>query len=73
MPFEHSMSCNGIIETPRGAMVSRKDYDDLRNAYDELIFAVESKFPGESRHRTALRYIKEREKTESVSKENDYE
>lgn len=29
--------------------------------YDELIMAVESKFPDESRHETALRYIKERE------------
>lgn len=29
--------------------------------YDELIYAVASKFPGETRHQTALRYIRERE------------
>lgn len=29
--------------------------------YYELIMAVESKFPNETRHETALRYIKERE------------
>lgn len=29
--------------------------------YDELLLAVESKFLGESRHETALRYIEERE------------
>lgn len=30
--------------------------------YDELIYAVERKFPGESRHETALRYIREAER-----------
>lgn len=29
--------------------------------YEELIYAVGSKWPGESRHETALRYIKEAE------------
>ena len=29
--------------------------------YDELIMAVETKVPDESRHETALRYIRERE------------
>ena len=29
--------------------------------YAELLYAVESKWPGESRHETALRYIRERE------------
>lgn len=29
--------------------------------YDELIMAVASKYPNETRHQTALRYIKERE------------
>ena len=28
--------------------------------YNELLYAVESAFPGETRHETALRYIKER-------------
>ena len=30
----------------------------LQMKYDELIFAVGSKFPGETRHETALKYIK---------------
>lgn len=34
---------------------------DILKLYSELLFAVESKFPGESRHQTALRYIKEAE------------
>ena len=33
----------------------------IHNKYMELLSAVERKFPGESRHETALRYIRERE------------
>lgn len=32
--------------------------------YNELVFNVASKFQGESRHATALRYIKEKEQTQ---------
>lgn len=35
--------------------------NDHTAEYHELIMAVESKYPGESRHKTALRYIKDRE------------
>jgi hypothetical protein len=35
--------------------------DAERDAYRELIYAVAQKFPGETRHQTALRYIRERE------------
>lgn len=38
-----------------------KETNKLVTKYEELIFAVESKFPNETRHQTALRYIKERE------------
>ena len=34
----------------------------LSKEYYELIFAVASKCPGETRHETALRYIQERER-----------
>lgn len=33
----------------------------LEKNYYELIYAVGSKFPNETRHETALRYIRERE------------
>lgn len=33
----------------------------VEERYNELILAVESKFPNETRHDTALRYIKDRE------------
>lgn len=35
-------------------------YRDLKMRYDELLYAVATKVPGESRHETALRYIRER-------------
>ena len=34
---------------------------DLLKAYDELIYAVATKHEGETRHQTALRYIREAE------------
>ena len=38
---------------------------EVLNKYNELIYAVETAYPNESRHETALRYIKEREETKS--------
>ena len=34
---------------------------DVRAKYDELLYAVGNKYPGESRHETALRYIRQAE------------
>ncbi len=34
---------------------------ELQAQYNELLFAVARKFPGETRHQTALRYIHEAE------------
>jgi hypothetical protein len=36
-----------------------------REKYNELLFAVERAYPGESRHETALRYIREKETVEA--------
>jgi len=33
----------------------------ISERYQELLYAVESKYPGESRHDTVLRYIRDRE------------
>lgn len=46
--------------------MSSKDYykpltRDIADKYLELVSAVENKFEGETRHQTALRYIRERE------------
>ena len=37
----------------------------LREKYNELLYGVENKFPEETRHETALRYILERERQPS--------
>jgi len=42
--------------------------DKAESAYDELIMAVVNKYPGESRHQTALRYI-QRAETSSADAE----
>lgn len=42
-------------------------YRDVRIQHSELIMAVACKFPGETRHQTALRYIQERESAPSES------
>lgn len=38
-----------------------REVEELRSLYNELIYAVASKYEGETRHATALRYIRERE------------
>lgn len=39
--------------------------------YDELLSHVGNKFPGESRHETALRYIRRGDVTSEMSKEKE--
>jgi hypothetical protein len=36
-------------------------FEELEAKYNELLFAVAHKHPGESRHETALRYIRQAE------------
>ena len=40
--------------------------DDLRRKYSELLYAVASKHPQETRHETALRYIRQAEDARTV-------
>lgn len=46
--------------------------NELRKKYNELLFAVCRKFPNETRHETALRYIREAENRSQIGevKEN---
>ena len=41
--------------------VAADDIERLDTKYHELIMEVQNKYPDESRHETALRYIRERE------------
>ena len=50
----------------------RQKIADIEEKYNELIMAVERKFMDETRHQTALRYIKESEQFENnVAKNSD--
>jgi len=42
------------------------DLKRLSEKYDELIFAVGMKYPGETRHETALRYIRRMEEPKTT-------
>ena len=50
-----------ITETIPGLVMDR---DRVEKDYYELIFAVASKYPGETRHQTALKYIRQAEERE---------
>ena len=45
---------------------------DLEEKYNELIYAVVRKFPDETRHQTALRYIKEVEDNTGKNAESNF-
>jgi len=45
------IDCSLVAQPPR----------DVSELYHELLYAVARKFPGESRHETALRYIRDTE------------
>jgi hypothetical protein len=48
-----------VVEAERE--YQREELEGVVKDYQELIMAVESKFEGETRHQTALRYIKQAE------------
>jgi len=53
-----------VLEEMRDQLNAKdRKYKVLKSKYDELIMAVAQKFPDESRHETALRYIQQREST----------
>jgi hypothetical protein len=49
------------------AQTESDELSRLRDRYNELIFAVGTKWPGETRHETALRYIKRMEEPETTA------
>jgi len=56
------MGCETLgPECPTHGAAPTRDEQDARRLYHELLYAVATKHPGESRHETALRYIRERE------------
>lgn len=62
---EHSLCYRSDAQAAVLAAVAERDaeIERLRGLYNELLFAVSNKHPGESRHATALRYIKRAETT----------
>jgi len=48
-------------------------FDSVKLKYEELILAVGTKFPGETRHETALRYIRDAEMSSLLSAKTNKE
>lgn len=42
-------------------------FDELDKKYHELLYAVETKYPDETRHETALRYIRKAESKQRLA------
>lgn len=74
-PYRHS-DTNGLWKAERefqealaknwpAILALGRERDALLAKYNELLFAVAQKFPDETRHETALRYINEREAGQS--------
>lgn len=47
------------LESDNGTWIRFEDVDNILSKYFELLYAIETKVPNETRHQTALRYIKE--------------
>ena len=56
-----------LVHGTPSAPVSAQPPRDVSELYHELLYAVARKFPGESRHETALRYIRDTEERVSQS------
>jgi len=61
---QHNAQLTGEIEIPklREFSCSAPAAGSIEALYQELIMAVSQKFPNETRHETALRYIRDRKK-----------
>ena len=72
VPTDHSNGCdNPSVERVVNDLKARAESAEsrLREAqaqYDELIYAVAQKWPGETRHQTALRYIQNAERGDAA-------
>jgi hypothetical protein len=65
-PVPDGRSCNDLP----GRYVRESDYAELLEKYHDLIMQVSKKFPDETRHETAKRYIVERENSAQCGSAN---
>lgn len=59
------------IEPGSGILTPHRTYQDVEKDYLELIYAVGKKWPNETRHQTALRYILEAEREDTTPAKQD--
>lgn len=69
-PVLHCKLCGKTFEEIKKALLAKKPRRiSTKSMYHELLMAVARKFPGETRHETALRYIREKEADYNLSAE----
>lgn len=59
----HGMNFTGEITALRQAAAQARELETVKAQYHELLFHVGTKHPNESRHETALRYIRQAEQS----------
>ncbi len=50
---------------------TQRTLQELRGKYNELLLAVQKVIPGETRHETALRYLKQAEQQDNAPQAGD--
>jgi seryl-tRNA synthetase len=58
-PWHFASRCLAAADAIRSL---RRDLEEVREKYNELIYQVGNKFPEETRHETALRYLRNAER-----------
>jgi len=71
--WEACEACHGIVDGKHTEAESlRQQLAARQTLYHELLMAVESKWPGETRHQTALRYIRQAERSTTTGPAQEF-
>jgi len=60
-PYGWSQDEKRKVAITAANLIEENEQSNIEKLYYELLWAVTEKYPDETRHKTALRYIKERE------------
>lgn len=69
VPGARTHAVEQLLKRHVSALSPPHDRDEVERLYSELIMNVSRKYEGESRHETALRYIREREADAEIGEE----
>jgi len=67
-----SVSVKLVLDQMREIASLKQQLAARQTLYHELLMAVESKWPGETRHQTALRYIRQAERSTTTGPAQEF-